>query len=627
MPHRLVLSFALLVTACQNQKTPIDPGRYVIQPTGEQADPLATFESMDELRALVKLAQVRARGFGDGISDDDAESAPAAEPTDSKSADANGGDEGITNNQVAGVDEGGIVKAHGDYLVVLRRGRLFTVKLGDQARRAVSRIDVTPPGGGHDAWYDEMLIRGDQIVVVGYSYQKSATELGFFKIADDGKLSYRKTYYLRSNDYYSSRNYASRLIGDKLIFYMPFSLVSYGDAAMALPGVRDGSDQRRDHWEVIVTAERIFRPIQAASWPVLHTVVTCDLARGDIGCEATGIVGPWGRNFYVSRDAVYVWVTGEHAATDDSARSVVYRMPLDGSAPGALRVRGAPVDQFSFDERDGFLRVLVRDQGTGDWMWNPETTSGGVALMAAPVAAFANAVAEVRADAYATLPAPARGYTFHNRFVGDHVLYGTGSGWYGAEPRDDRVFIHSIAAGKTSSLELVHGVDRIEALGANAVVVGTDGKDLHFSSIALGRLPRLASRYTQKNAAQGEQRSHGFFYKPTGSGGGILGLPVMHSGAPGYAHLTGGSASVLFLSVDGLRLAPVGQLAARSERARDDQCKVSCVDWYGNARPIFYRGRIFALLGYELVEGRLAGQHIAELGRVDFLQPNLAIAR
>ena len=38
-------------------------------------------------------------------------------------------DKSITNNQVANVDEGGIVKVHGDNLVILRRGRLFTVSI------------------------------------------------------------------------------------------------------------------------------------------------------------------------------------------------------------------------------------------------------------------------------------------------------------------------------------------------------------------------------------------------------------------------------------------------------------------------------------------------------------------
>jgi len=45
------------------------------------------------------------------------------------------------------------------------------------------------------------------------------------------------------------------------------------------------------------------------------------------------------------------------------------------------------------------------------------------------------------------------------------------------------------------------------------------------------------------------------------------------------------------------------------------------VDWYGNARPIFLRGRTFALLGYELVEGREDDGRIRELRRVSFAPP------
>ena len=50
----------------------------------------------------------------------------------------------------------------------------------------------------------------------------------------------------------------------------------------------------------------------------------------------------------------------------------------------------------------------------------------------------------------------------------------------------------------------------------------------------------------------------------------------------------------------------------------DDACKASCVDWYGNARPIFIGERVFALLGYELVEGQLADGRVRERRRVDF---------
>ena len=47
--------------------------------------------------------------------------------------------ESVTNVQHAGVDEGGIVKVHGDHLVVLRRGRVFTIAIGDRELRPVSQ--------------------------------------------------------------------------------------------------------------------------------------------------------------------------------------------------------------------------------------------------------------------------------------------------------------------------------------------------------------------------------------------------------------------------------------------------------------------------------------------------------
>ena len=118
---------------------------------------------------------------------------------------------------------------------------------------------------------------------------------------------------------------------------------------------------------------------------------------------------------------------------------------------------------------------------------------------------------------------------------------------------------------------------------------------------------------------QGETRSHGFFFKPDGTGGGMLGLPVRLEGAA-WEHLRYGSAKVSWLAVSpSLELSPRGALAANDGASREDGCAVSCVDWYGNARPIFYRDRVFALLGYELVEGGLGAGGVEELARTDFL--------
>jgi len=60
-------------------------------------------------------------------------------------------------------------------------------------------------------------------------------------------------------------------------------------------------------------------------------------------------------------------------------------------------------------------------------------------------------------------------------------------------------------------------------------------------------------------------------------------------------------------------------LNSRAKAGRDDGCIASCVDWYGNARPIFLGGRVFALMGYELVEGRMDGGEIETVRRVNFI--------
>ena len=79
---------------------------------------------------------------------------------------------------------------------------------------------------------------------------------------------------------------------------------------------------------------------------------------------------------------------------------------------------------------------------------------------------------------------------------------------------------------------------------------------------------------------------------------------------------------MLFLRLRGLAFSALGELEAHPVRSLDDGCRASCVDWYGNARPIFVDGRVLALLGYELVEGGLVGdegrEQIVERRRIGF---------
>ena len=72
--------------------------------------------------------------------------APAAPAKSADTATGAAAAKSITNVQTAGVDGVGIVKRAGEHLVILRRGRLFTVRVGGAALQPAARVDAYAPG-------------------------------------------------------------------------------------------------------------------------------------------------------------------------------------------------------------------------------------------------------------------------------------------------------------------------------------------------------------------------------------------------------------------------------------------------------------------------------------------------
>ena len=247
-------------------------------------------------------------------------------------------------------------------------------------------------------------------------------------------------------------------------------------------------------------------------------------------------------------------------------------------------------------------------------MWRAEGAEGEVALLRIPTALLGDGSTYAPTSAYVKLEEPP-GYGFQNRFIGGQVLCGTVEEDDEDKPGEKRLYLANWRTGSQTSLPLTHGISRLDLMGAGAIVVGPRGADLLFSSVSLAGTPRVVDTFTLKDAAEGEARSHGYFYKPETDATGFIGLPII-SGSNGDRE-PGGSASILFLKDSSLKFSELGRLASGSSKAVDDDCKASCVDWYGNARPIFLRGRIFALLGYELVEGDLQSGQIKEVRRLD----------
>lgn len=554
----------------------------------------------------------------------------------------------ITNVQEAEVDEGDLVKISGDILVILRRGRLFTVSTAGGRLRAVDRIDAYPPGvDAEDDWYDEMLVADGRVIVIGYSYERGGTEINRFRMDRQGRLTFEDSHHIRSNDYYSSRNYASRLIGSRLILYAPIYLRRGDDPLEWTPRLsRWRGEGRTPEVRALVAPEdvhvspRYREADRVRALEALHAVISCDVASVPLDCRATAVLGPGGRSFYVSPSAVYLWLTEwawpRRPSGGTEPESALYRIPLDGDRPAAIRTRGAPVDQFSFSEDAGrgLLNVLLMSRSNGDAMWAPESAAGGAALLRLPLSRLGDGAAVAPDEDYRILPSTAGDWSRTvNRFVGDHLAYAT-STWADEEGRMAELNIAPVEGGATFTLVVKGEIGRVEALGEDVLAVVSEvDRDEEFArtrflTVGLGgERPVLTDALTMVGAREAEPRSHAFMFNPDPDSpdgrSGILGLPVVREAADTgeVEPLFDETADMAHLRRRDGRLTEAGLLVSRPASVRDDGCVASCVDWYGDARPIFIGGRVFALLGYELVEGRMRAGRIREIRRVSFAPP------
>jgi Beta propeller domain len=574
----------------------------------------------------------------------------------------------ITNVQESGVDEGDIVKLYDRFLIVLQDGRLFSVDTGrgGRAMRVVDRANVYRHPGA-DVWYDEILVHENRVVVTGFNYGEDSTEYSVFSISRDGRFTREGAYFISSDDYYDVENYATRLVGGALVIYTPLD-ISGADAELDGDGRADWPMVRRwlreeDESVVLTTgrplfdARNIYRPIQHTLEPTIHTISVCPLgsprAGDELACRSTAIVGPPARQFYVSPEHVYLWLwpqdedaRGEAQRADCAARagdafltagpSALYQIALDDAATRALFVRGGPSDQLGMEADSSDFRALAvwtdpqcwRDRGYGDETDQPVP----LRFVSAPLALFSATPQAAPANLFTPLPALSDDRALENRFAGGYLVYGGRSSWRSYAPDEDEpwrperlVAVPSDNPSAARVFELAHNVLRIERVGDNAIATGYRGAaGLNVTLLDLGGEPRLASSVLIPGRFETEGRSHAFNSAVGEDGAGLMGMPTAQArGESGRWWWRSESSDVSFVSVDAHgALRSVGPLIANENAQHPSyRCQVSCVDWYGNSRPIFIAGRVFALSGVELVEGKVEHGAIIERGRVNLSAP------
>ncbi|MEA3017696.1 MAG: hypothetical protein QOI38_2418 [Sphingomonadales bacterium] len=554
----------------------------------------------------------------------------------------------ITNVQEQGVDEGDIVKQVGRFLLVLQDGRIFSIDTGADGGGGLALADRfnVYRSAEDDGWYDEMLVFGDRVVITAYSYDQEASQISVLRVGEDGRLRDEGTFLISSNDYYDDDNYATRLSGDRLVVYTPYDVEDVAsDDEWRWPSVRrwrreEGRAPPR-RGRPIMDARSIYRPVATYDYPVIHTVSICPLGealtRGnDLECETRAFVGPEDAEMYVTPREVWLWASGQTAGEDSAQRCVgqgaaaptdanpalLYRMPLFGDGLEVAGVRGLPIDQLSMAAIGDNFHALSRLESFC------RHRRSSLSFVTVPRAGLGRRLRHVGDGAY--VPVPEVQGTIENRFTDRYLVYG-GRG-YGSFPPETPLAEPSplaiVPVADPAAARLIpvpHNILRAERVGDDVVVTGyRDRSGLQLSLVDLGGTPAVASTVRLDGRYETEGRSHAFNSMLGADGAGLIGIPTApRAGEAGRFVWRSGASDISYVSLDPAGgLAPLGELT-RSEgpRRTDYRCEVSCVDWYGNSRPIFTGGRVFALVGTELIEGRVEEGRVREVGRLDLTAP------
>ncbi|MAK60798.1 MAG: hypothetical protein CMK09_07455 [Ponticaulis sp.] len=571
----------------------------------------------------------------------------------------------ITNNQMAGVDEGDIIKQIGDYLVVLQDGRLFAVKLqkGQAGQlRLTDRINVYRDDD-IDTWYDEMLVRGNQIIVTGYSYEMNASEVSVIELDDAGVFGDVNRFYLTANDYYSTENYASRIIGNKFIIRNQVELWDIADADdnFDWPYILKWNDafleegfegNPEDHARQLMNVRDIYKPVQPTLDPVLHSVTICDLDKiesADLGCKTTAFIGGAYSEFFVTGEHAYIWSfedefdwtkrdsrNWEECLADEQQDNVnlrdvmpgmLHRISVTGGRVDVAEILGYPRNQFGMTlSEDGEFHALAYLPSK-----KCRYADGHFALVSLPERRFGTEVQKFKHMDYRQLPSW-EDMWIENRFNGDTLLYAERTSRWSYPDGDQDEIEPAMAVvvsldPKSEPVELTvpHGVVRIEVLGDEFVLTGyTDNHGLQVSNLEIDGDPSFVSTVRLPDQYESEGRSHAFNALINTDGTALLGLPtVMSSDENDRWWWRSDASQIAFMKRDeGRQLSRLGDLGnPPGEEDERYECEVSCVDWYGNSRPIFTNGRIFALSGTAIVEGEIRDGWIHEIGRVNITSP------
>jgi uncharacterized secreted protein with C-terminal beta-propeller domain len=285
-----------------------------------------------------------------------------------------------TNIQVAGVDEADIVKTDGEYLYIASYDKVTIVKSYPSSDLAnVTILDIEDTLGfkpeNASAYVSGIYLHDTSLIVVLSVYEwwnpavdyadigtyRYSNERSVVSVFDIENVSVPK---LQLSYGVSGYALTSRMVGSYVYLVGQSSIVLLEQQPF-LPLAWDGNSSEE------VDVGKIYYDPETRDASVFMNLLAVDVVDGDHA--TTTILAGYASTVYMSLDAMYLSVqkwsgemvvveTGSAPADEASSRTTIYKVAVDKlTMVNVARgdVRGWLLNQFSMDEKDGYLRVAT----------------------------------------------------------------------------------------------------------------------------------------------------------------------------------------------------------------------------------------------------------------------------
>jgi hypothetical protein len=282
---------------------------------------------------------------------------------------------------------------------------------------------------------------------------------------------------------------------------------------------------------------------------------------------------------------------------------------------------GGPFDNLSLNEdANGTLRIFA----SGSERFAPRPTAVAredAALFTLRSPNFGDGNGTAPDSTHRTLPLDVGGGVGSD-FVGRWLMYATDGPYFRTTTPTTTLFAAPIESGETRRIKLPYYVERIAHVRVGAIVIGTATPfALHFLMIDPSLQHPLVAHFALRDAS-GEEYEGDKFVSATLGARDLLAIPGSGHARNDSTHFVRGSTSVVFVGTSPHGFARLGALSITRDVAETDSLEVPSgwfEDWYGDTRGLFVGARVFALIGYELIEARIVEGRVVERQRINFM--------